>query len=116
MTMTKMIDEANRHESVKKVLTLMMNELHQKDDVIKKLAADIIQLKNEVTELEERVTDQERYDSNNCLLANLTASVVNFFSQNLNFRKNTGAIKACHPLNKGNSFYPPAVIVITQRN
>ena len=114
MTMAKMIDEANCDESVKKVLKLVM-----KDDLIKKQGEDIIQLKNEVTDLERRVTDQERYNSEDCLIlenaplnfSNLTASVVNFFSQYLKFRMNTGDIKACHPLSKGNSIYPPSVIV-----
>ena len=43
MTMTKMIDEASCDESVKKV----------------SLKKGIIQLKNEVTNLERRVTDQD---------------------------------------------------------
>ena len=76
---------------------------------------EIIELRNEVCSLEQRITLQERYSSKDSLnfenlpwdgKQSLTGFITSFLGEYLNFQTNPGNFKACRVLD-----YPPAVIV-----
>lgn len=105
---------------MKEILNEIIDELERKDKFIRCQANEIISLKNEVTDLEMRITEQERYSSKDCLILenapidhrnNLFIDVPKFFKQYLNFDCRPADLKAVHPINKGNSTYPPSIIV-----
>ena len=81
---------------------------------------EIIELRNEVCSLEQRITLQERYSSKDSLIfenlpwdgkQSLPDFITSFLGEYLNFQTNPGNFKACHVLGRGQLNYPPAVIV-----
>ena len=77
-----------------------------------------MKLKNEVTSLEERLCEQGRYSSKDCIifenapfdLNNVRYSICEFLDKCLQIKVKPCDIKVCHPINKGNSLYPPTVV------
>lgn len=102
------------------LLTKIVNELDEKDRIIKNQAEEITKLKNDVTDIEQRITEQERYSSKDCLILenlpinfqnNLFEELCVFFKTFLNYDCKPYDFKAAHPINKGKAPYPPTVIV-----
>ena len=95
-------------EKIRNILTYFHEKLIEKDD-------QIVSLTNQVTELESRVIQLERYSSKVTIIinnpplqpgnANITDQILFFFNKCLNYSMTPDAIKACHPLGnwKGNS-------------
>ena len=80
---------------------------------------EIIELRNEVCSLEQRITLKERYSSKDSLIfenlpwdgkQSLPDFITSFLGEYLNFQTNPGNFKACHVLGRGQLNYPPAVI------
>ena len=76
-------------------------------DLLKEKDQTIIALENRVTDLELRVSEQERFSSKDCVIVqnapvtaegDLWAQMAGFFTQYLGYRCNPEAFKACHPL------------------
>ena len=99
---------------LRRVLLELYGKLLKKDNVI-------INLQNRLSELENRVLDNEKYTSKDCLIFEnmprttdgrpLPQQVCEFLKVFLNYNTQPANFKACHVLGKGNGRYPPAVIV-----
>ena len=85
------------------LLELFVNLLEQKNE-------EVITLKNQVQNLEERVLEMEKYSSKDCLIIDnmplghgkvtLEEQVRAFLKQYLNYQSNPSNFKACHFLGK----------------
>ena len=84
--------------------------------------SEIMSLRNRVTDLEQRVSEQEIYTSKDCIFIenvphldiklHLREQVCLFFERYLGFTTNAYNIKACHYLSRWrDERYPPAIIV-----
>ena len=80
--------QAIDNEPLKEILLLLTKDLLSKSETIKKQNAQIRELRNEVTDLKERVSEQEKYSSKNSIIINnlhllqdadLVSSVLYFF-------------------------------------
>lgn len=107
--LTLLLDEHDRSKA--ELLTL----IHEKDQ-------QILDLQNEVTNIELRVRQQERYSSKDCLIFtnppiaspndDIPSVMCSFLKQFLNWDTNPGNFKACHYLGKWRTDkHPPAVII-----
>ena len=61
-------------ESLKEILLLLTKDLLSKTETIKKQNAQVRELRNEVTDLKERITEQEKYSSKDTIIINLPLS------------------------------------------
>ena len=100
---------------VRKILANLSSVIAEKDQ-------QIIELRNEITDLKSRVAEQERYTSKDCLIIEnlpwnrqsgpLVKQVCEFFRAYLSFNIQPDAFKACHPLSQWrDDKKPPPVIV-----
>ena len=98
---------------IKKILSSMYTMIEEKDKVIHPL-------QNRVTDLELRISEQERYSSKDCLIFNnapitqdgdLWNQMASFINDFMGYKIQPGAFKACHVLGKGHGDKPPAVII-----
>ena len=80
----------------------------------------IVTLENKVTDLEIRMSEQERYSSKDCLIVynppvtnegNLWVEMAAFFSSYLDYECTPDLFKACHPLGNFNTAKKKTVIV-----
>ena len=88
---------------IRGLLELFVNLLEQKNE-------EVITLKNQVQNLEERVLEMEKYSSKDCLIIDnmplghgkvtLEEQVCAFLKQYLNYQSNPSNFKACHFLGK----------------
>lgn len=119
--MLEMIARAQCDETVKATLIAIVSDLQRKQQVIDDQADEIRQLRNDVTDLEVRISEQERYSSKDCLIIenaqlnvsnceDLRVSLCQFFMRYLDYKVTPSCIKACHKLSKGGRGYPPTVI------
>ena len=107
--------EALKNKEIASVLTKFTEIIAEKE-------GEIISLRNRVTDLEQRVSEQEIYTSKDCIIIenmphlnmnlHLQEQVCLFFEKYLGFTTNAYNIKACHYLSRWrNERYPPAIIV-----
>ena len=98
---------------IKKILSNMYTMIEEKDKVIHSL-------QNRVTDLELRMSEQERYSSKDCLIfnnapitqdGNLWNQMASFITDFMGYKIQPGAFKACHVLGRGHGNKPPAVII-----
>ena len=88
---------------VRKILANLTSVIAEKDQ-------QIIELRNEITDLKSRVAEQERYTSKDCLIIEnlpwnrqsgpLAKQVCEFLRTYLSFNIQPDAFKACHPLSQ----------------
>ena len=100
--------EAIDSELLKEILLLLTKDLLNKTETIEKQNAQIRGLRNEVTDLKERLSEQQKYSSTDTIIINnlpllqyiLVSSVLHFFKTFLDIQLLREDLKACHFLGK----------------
>ena len=106
---------------MKEILLLLTKDLLSKTETIKKQNAQIRELRNEVTDLKERISEQEKCSSKDTIIINnlplsqdadLVSSVLYFFKTFLDIQLLREDLKACHILGKCSDInkHPPVVV------
>ena len=108
-------------EPLKEILLLLTQDLLNKTETIKKQNAQIRELRNEVTDLKERISEQEKYSSKDTIIINnlpllqdadLVSSVLYFFKTFLDIQLLREDLKACHFLGKCSDINKPPPVVV----
>ena len=102
-----------QYPEIKKIFSSMYIMIEEKDKVIHAL-------QNRDTDLELRMSEQERYSSKDCHIfnnalitqdGNLWNQMASFINDFIGYKIQPGAFKACYMPGKGHGNKPPAVII-----
>ena len=108
-------------EPLKEILLLLTKDLLSKTETIKKQKAQISELRNEVTDLKERISEQEKCSSKDTIIINnlpllqdadLVSSVLYFFKTFMDIQLLQEDLKACHVLGKCSDINKPPPVVV----
>ena len=106
---------------MKEIPLLLTKDLLSKTETLKKQNAQIRELRNEVTDLKEQISEQEKYSSKDTFIINnlpllqnadLVSSVLNFFKTFRDFQLLREDLKAYHFLRKCSDINKPPPVVV----